>query len=491
MPFAAAAARHALLALSLLAALPAALASAEVPIPDLEGPITGPGFPFLSSTTFDLAQVGYEQVEYFVSGTARAYTAADPLGSDGVWSVAEGESAAYRTRILVYRPVDPRRFGGTVIVEWLNVSGGLDAAAHWGQVHVEALRQGAAWVGVSAQLVGVEGGPPLVGLVSLPLKGVNPDRYGTLVHPGDSFSYDLFSQVGRLLREAPEGGPLAGLRARRFIAAGESQSAMRLVTYVDAVHPVARVFDGFLVHSRAAMSAPLSEAPQPEIPVPAGALVREDVGVPVLTFQTETDLSLLGSVAVRQPDSRHVRLWEVAGTAHADAYGLATGGLDVGDSPDAAAVVLLTSVAGGLIQCDAPVNSGPQHYVLNAALRALVRWVRTGRAPRSAPLLETGESTPGVIARDALGNALGGIRTPYVDAPVATLTGHQDGSLLCLLVGSTSAFDDATFSALYPTRRAFESAWNASLRRAVRRRWILPPDARQIRAWAAAAELPL
>jgi len=44
-----------------------------------------------------------------------------------------------------------------VIVEWLNVSGGVDAAPDWIQGHVELIRDGFAWIGVSAQFVGVEG----------------------------------------------------------------------------------------------------------------------------------------------------------------------------------------------------------------------------------------------------------------------------------------------------------------------------------------------
>jgi len=44
------------------------------------------------------------------------------------------------------------------------------------------------------------------------------------------------------------------------------------------------------------------------------ARIRTDLSVPVLTFQTETDLpaGLLGYVDARQDDSTRFRLWEVA-----------------------------------------------------------------------------------------------------------------------------------------------------------------------------------
>ena len=464
--------------------------SAQVPSPSIDGPITNPGTPFAAATTFDLAQVGYEEAEYFISGTARAYVNSAPLGTDGRWSVTTGETAAYKTRILVYRPTNPKKFSGTVVVEWLNVSGGVDAAPDWVQGHVELLREGVAWVGVSTQIVGVEGGPVLLGLMSQPLKVVNPARYGSLHHPGDSFSYDIFSQAGQAIRTPSGPNPLGTLKAKRVIAIGESQSASRMVNYVNAIHPVAHIYDGFLIHSRGSFGAALSEAPQPAIIPPGSTAIRADVDVPVFTVETETDLTLLGYFRARQDDARHFRLWEVAGTAHYDTYGLGVGTTDVGTSPDIAAVVIMTDAAGGMIHCNTPVNSGPLHYVLNAALNKLIRWVRTGKAPKSAPRLDVSAGPPITIQRDQHGNALGGIRTPWVDVPIATFTGQQSGgSILCLIFGTTTLFDAPTLAALYPTHKAFTSAYDKALKRAVKKGWILEPDAKLIKKWAAGSNI--
>lgn len=462
------------------------VARADVPVPDVEGPIGSPGTAFVQSTSFDLAEVGYVQEEYFISGTARAWTSAAPLGDDGRWSVAPGETATYRTRLVVHRPRDRRRFNGTVVVEWLNVSGGLDAGPDWTMAHTAFVRQRWAWVGVSAQSVGVEGGPALVGVVSLPLKTVNPARYGSLRHPGDSFSYDIFSQAGRAVRAASGVRPLGDLPVKRLLAAGESQSAFRLVTYVNAIHPVARVYDGYFIHSRGGLSlAGLSEPPQPAIPVPGAAPIREDVDVPVLVFQTETDLTFLGSFAARQPDSGNVRLWEVAGTAHADTYTLTVGPGDRGDAPEVMGLVVTAAPIPGLIECARPVNSGPQHLVGKAAFVALERWVRRRKPPRPAPRLEVNPGPPVTLLVDEHGNARGGIRTPAVDVPIATFTGEQEGSLLCRLFGTTVPFDRAKLAALYPNRRVFLRKYRAALARAVRAGWILRPDARLMRTWAA------
>jgi hypothetical protein len=480
-------------ALALIAAIGVAVrVHAEVPSPTIEGPITSPGSAFVGGTTsFDLAQVGYEQAEYFIAGTASAYVNTAPLGTDGVWSVEPGETAAYKTRIVVYRPSNPKKFNGTVFVEWLNVSGGVDAGPDWTQGHVEMIRQGAAWVGISAQYVGVEGGPPLVGVISLPLKDVDPARYGSLHHPGDSFSLDMFSQAGEAIRSPLGPNPLGTLEPKRVIAVGESQSAFKLTQYVNAVHPIAQVYDGYLIHSRGGLGGiPLSQAPQPVIVPPGQAIIREDVDVPVLVFETESDVTFLQYFSARQEDSRHVRLWEVAGTAHYDTYGLMVGTTDLGASPDTAAIVFgLTAPIPGLIECDLPINSGPQHYVLNAALAKLVRWVKSGKAPKRAPRLDASAGPPVTIGVDQHGNAQGGIRTPWVDAPIATFTGQQAGSLLCMLFGTTTPFDEAMLASLYPTHRSFTKAYAKSLKRAVRKGWILKPDAKLIKRWAADSDI--
>jgi len=471
---------------------PASSRGADVAIPSLEGPVTGGmGKPFIGSTTFDLATVGYSESEYFISGTATAYENVGTFGSNGNWSIAPASQAAYKTRILVYRPTAAEKFNGTVIVEWLNVSGGVDAAADWLTGHTELIRDGFAWVGVSAQYVGVEGGQSLLGIVVAPLKQVDPARYGSLVHPGDSFSYDIFSQTAQAIRRPGGLDPLGGLHAAAIIAAGDSQSAFRLVTYVNAIHPVADIFDAFLIHSRGGNSigaAPLSEAPLKSIPVPGTALIRGDLTDPVLIFETETDLTFLGYARAQQPDTDRIRVWEVAGASHADTYTTSVGATDLGTSPDVANLVITTTPVPG-ISCDQPINSGPHHFVLSAAVAALNRWLRQGTLPPVAPRLEVGPGTPPTLVRDAHGNALGGIRTPQVDVPIATLSGELAGLSVCSLFGQTVPFDAATLAALYPSHAAYVSAFSAAADAAVQAGFVLPPDATLMKEAAAASSI--
>ena len=95
------------------------------------------------STTFDLSTV-VPAIGLFLTGTAAAYTPTAPLGNDGRWSVAPTPSAAYTTRVIVHRPIDPKRFNGTVVVEWLRTSRSAPTSASTGRLgHNELIRAGA------------------------------------------------------------------------------------------------------------------------------------------------------------------------------------------------------------------------------------------------------------------------------------------------------------------------------------------------------------
>lgn len=456
--------------------------------PTVSGPVQGgKGAPFVASTTIDLEPFGYREDEYFVTGEAAAYRPTGPVEEDGRWSVEAAGSAPYTTRILVRRPTRAADFSGTVVVEWLNVTAGLDSAPDWTYLHTTLLRDGDAWVGVSAQRVGVEGpGLDFLGSAAGPLKLFDPERYAMLRHPGDDYSFDVFTQVGALLRGPRRAKVLGPLRPRRLLAVGESQSAFRLTTYANAVQPLEDVYDGFLVHSRGASAVPIATG----VAMPEVVHTRTDLDVPVLTFETETDLATLGYLAARQPDTKRFRLWEVAGTAHADLYQLEVGRTDSGRAAkDTTYLAPTSTVAAGLITCTTPVNQGPQQFVLGAAFRALDRWMRDGTPPARAPRIEaTGGALP--LVRDEHGNVEGGIRTAAVDAPVAALSGEgQTGSAFCGLFGTTVPLDAATLDDLYPTHRAYVRAVDRATTRATKAGFVQRADAVSIRRAAARSDI--
>jgi Alpha/beta hydrolase domain len=434
----------------------------------------------------DLGALGYEASEFYVDGDAHSYNNVSPLTADGAWSVeADLTTAPFKTRIQVLKPADPSRFNGTVYVEWMNVSAGFDATPDWGYAHVEIARQGAAYVGVSAQAVGLN-----------QAVSAHPDRYGpagaNLVHPGDSYSYDMYSQVGQALRG--EAGTIFGAAypVQRLIAAGESQSAGRMVTYVDAFGALG-VYDGYMIHSRGANGAPLRQSPLGQINVPANTLIRTDLAQPVFTFQSETDSRL-----PRQADTPRVRWWEIPGTAHIDTYLLKQiGASDYGTDSSAAEALFDTMVhpfSGPFPivgSCTLGVNAGPQHWVLQAAYNHLNTWVTNGTPPPIGPRMTTSDGTgAGALVLDANGNATGGIRTPHLDVPIATLRGTGNTSAggplnFCALFGTTTPFSAEKLAQLYKNHGAFVSQWVRSVNAAVSAGFMLPADAEFVKDSAA------
>ena len=468
----------------------------EASIPTVEGPITGPGAPFLTNTLSDqaLASAGYEAKEYFVSGTATSYRAVNDLQANGMWEVEPAESAAYKTRILVYRPVDPAAFNGTVVMEWFNVSGGLEAAPDWTSMHNELIRRGYAWIGVSAQIGGVEGGGVTLGLYNLPLKEADAKRYGSLNHPGDGYCYDIFSQAARAIRNPGDVNTFAGYHVERILAVGESQSAFRLVTYINAIYPRVQLFDGFLVHSRAGSASSLGNETMADLSKSSLATVflRTDIKVPILILETETDVVLFGYYKARQDDTDNIRLWEMAGTAHADLYTIKGAG-DTGTDSAVANVVEVSNPVPGVIECPLPINSGPQHFIAKAAIYQLDKWVRIGITPPTADRLEVAGDPPAFVL-DKFGNVKGGIRTPYVDLPIARLSGEGqpvglDDPSGRFLWGTTKLFDKATLAALYPDHDTYVTAVKNATDAAVKAGFLMPEDGELIKAAGAASNI--
>jgi hypothetical protein len=434
----------------------------------------------LLAETFDLANVGYENSEYFISGNASAFTNINEFSVKGKWLAEPTEQAQYKTRIVVHRPVDPADFSGTVMVEWMNVTAGFDVPFSLAAGHNEIYRSGHIWVGVTAQKVGIDGS--VNGLAPLHLKAVNANRYTELNHPGDSFSYDIFSQVAGVLRNPQEIDVLAGMQAKHLLAMGQSQSANRLTTYVNAIQPLYNAYDGFILHSRTINSSSLSQSPQPDVQTPPAPQIRKDVNVPVMTFQTETDVTGLGYVAARQDDSKHFILWEVAGTGHIDNYMVGFGRSDSAGAAEFAEVAEVSSVFG-LVNCDQPINAGPVHFVFQSALRAVNTWIVGGHRPLAAERLNLVSAS--TYALDTNGNATGGVRTPYVDAPSAILTGKfNTGDAFCSLVGTTELFDASLMASLYTDEAGFVAAVINTTQNAVNAGFIIEQDGEAIIQWA-------
>ena len=181
---------------------------------------------------YDLATLGYEETEFSLEGTATSYELQGERGADGRWDVTPGAEAPFRTRFVVRRPVDPLRFSGTVVVEWHNVSAGIDAAPDWGFFHRHLAAAGPRL----GRRVGAEGRHRRRGL----RREHPPQAAGA-----GALRRARASRRRLVLRHLHAGRPACcGCRATRtrsaawrptqILAAGESQSAACLVTYINA-----------------------------------------------------------------------------------------------------------------------------------------------------------------------------------------------------------------------------------------------------------------
>jgi hypothetical protein len=420
----------------------------------------------LTDSPIGLDDVGYVEAEHLIGGNATAYAQVGTWGSDGRWQAQPATNQPFTTRILVRRPADPDEFNGIVVVEWLNVTGGRDLDAVFRPTHTELLGKGYAWVGVSAQKVGVDD-----------LKQRDPNRYGTLQHPGDAYAYDIFTRAGRVVAD-PTSPVLGGLHPQVVLASGASQSASTLLTYINAVHPLVKVYDGFQVQSHLGLAWALGDGRS----MPARPIIRTDVDVPVVDIQSETEIVFFRTHLNRQDDNPHFRLWELAGTAHAAEYGRS---LTWPPNP---------TTPGD--PCTERINSAPAFAAGKAATAALARWATTGVAPPSAPRIQLHDpAAPDPVARDPYGNALGGIRYPHVEVPIARIDGVANSAppddpsqgFFCTLAGRTLPFSDAQLAALYPTPAEYVARYGAAADQAVDAGFLLPEDADVLTAAAAAS----
>jgi hypothetical protein len=446
-----------------LAAKRAPPSAKAAPATTVEGPIRGGrrGKIHGAFAGDDLAAHGYVEEEYFVSGVARSFKPVGALGEDGRWKVVPDQTGTYKTRVIVHRPKDAAKFNGVLMCEWTNVSTFNDLS---NAVNESFYKSGYAFAAISAQKMGVDG------LDSSPDSGLrkwDPDRYGSLHIPGDGFSYDIFTQVARAVASGGAKGPapLAGLKVRHAIATGESQSAARLATYINAVHPVSGFFSAFipcvLVGGGSELYNPALIPGESEADYNkrffkriVSTTVRDDLKTPILIMLSETEARNFR--VPPQPDAAWLRVWEVAGAVHGSSC-------DTGYRPSVAARDGIKDAIGG---ADARmVRFMP---TMATAGLAMVRWIEGGAALARQPRLVRGKD-PRTIEVDANGNALGGVRLPEILAPTAVFDTKTSPAR-----GTRKPFAPEKVRALYPTDEVYLDEIKAAVAECELRDLILP-----------------
>lgn len=450
----------------------------------------------------DLAEQGYVEEEYLLAGSAGIYNW--PEGSAPV-AVASGP---YTTRILVRRPLETRRFSGTVIVEGLNPSTPVDLPIMWGHSHRQFIADGHVWVGVSVKPYTLRS-----------LRRFDPARYGELAmaHPAGGpvcaetainrwsqpttpdeetgLAWDILTQTGALLKSADASNPLPR-PAERLYMTGQSQTAGYARTWasVFARHTEGPdggpLYDGFLYSGSPPWQVPLHQC--------AAGFADEDprshtaaAGVPVIELFAEGDIGT--NIVSRRADSDLApdlyRRHEVAGASHVDLW-------EARSFANAADTLRATGQeAESPLVCmpaDVKDTDFPARLAINAAWRHLEDWVRSGTvAPRSQPLqlrmpLRTPFDPETAFVVDAAGNAVGGVRSPQVEVPLARYVGAKTGAFSCMFDGYMYPFDSERLRSLHGSEQDYLREVEASARRLQLEGWLTPEDEQE--AVAAAHE---
>jgi hypothetical protein len=429
----------------------------ELPVTGTSVPLGAAAVPGLPGGV-DLAAHGYVEQELLVQGDR--------------WT----------TRVLVRRPADPARASGVLQVEALHPE--FDTAATWRVLHPWVLRTGGSWLGVTTARVAV----------ASMREEFDPERYADLDLPADVAGQEVVAAVVRAVRTG-ELDVLGGQPVHRAYLSGWSMTGSFVRVFLGEGHHEAvrlpdgsPVFDGHVIGISSGGAGPAGYPPPPGRPVPALDDPRRRVGghdVPVVELLSETE-SATHAIVLRpdsdEPGDRY-RLYQVAGTAH-DSTGPSHVLVNAAQYRD-------RGLPTGRTEVQEQRSHARLDLVARAVFAALDRWVADGvpmpRAGRFSFAEGSDRRIPDgarPLARDAVGNVLGGVRTPWVEAPLASYwpyatpvpggcvpspfaPPHLDAQVVADLVGVLTPLDPT------PDRAA---RYAAATRALVEQRLLLPED---------------
>ena len=479
--------------------------NAATPLPVVRGPlpVTADSYPFGAADhtrmPTDLKKMGYVEEEFLVDGKANVYEW--PVRGSAVVRTA---NVPYTTRVLVRRPTGKSKFSGNVIVEMLNPSNNFDLNIGWAISHDQITRNGDAWVGITAKPVSI-----------VALKNFNPKRYADLSFANplplddpkncsrvardsdrtteNGLVWDIFTQVGAWLRSREPSNPLKygvgqnGKHPVQYLYGwGYSQTGMFLYTYINAIHPLVLQsdgkppYDGYLI-GVASGPGQLNQC-SAQIPREDPRQQIKNAGVPVIRVMSQSDY--LSGIAARRPDSDVApdlfRNYEIAGSAHAT-----PDELNFAASPEDNIRAGRTVPA---MRCnEGPRSRFPNSVAFNAILQNLELWaIKQIPPPRAEPIkVENGKTV-----LDEYGNAVGGVRSPYVDVPTSTWFSSSTGESFCFIAGHEVPFNRAQLKKLYPNHKTYVDAVAKNLSSLVSQRFVTKADARKLLEEAQKAKIP-
>ena len=508
----------------LIALLSPTSAQAAASIPAVKGPIpvTANSYPFgaafRTNAPQDLSKVGYVEEEYLVSGFANVYD----FGADSN-VVVKTPHAPYTTRILVRRPASPQKFSGTVVVELLNPTAFYDLDFQWQFANEYFIEHGDAWVGITSKPI-----------TAMALKTFNPKRYGAISWanplPPDKtcpkpvsflpdstpatengLVWDIASQVGALLKSEAKHNPLKGFSVKMAFLTGYSQTGGYLVTYVNFIRPLPdaqgpngkSVYDGYLIGDGDGLLIPLNQCSTPIMPGDPRFIIKPRPE-PVISVVSQV---LWTGMGADRPDSNspkdRYRRYEIAGASHINMRAVS-----LWPKPED---MIKAGITAPPPNCTEFATYGmtdfPSEYFMRGAFANLDAWVRSNKTPPKAKRIKVEAVPEGTkptfppsipVKLDKYGNALGGVRSPYLDVPTGTYYAHStpanpeapDSVLFCSLVGYKVPFTKDLLMKLYPTHEKYVKKVNKKVDKMVKARLITASDGQRIKDEAVKADIP-
>jgi hypothetical protein len=493
-------------------------------IPSAEGPIPvkADSYPFgaanRTNAPQDLSRVGYVEEEYLVSGFANVY---DFDANSKV--VVKTARAPYTTRILVRRPVSHQKFSGTVVVELLNPTAMYDLDFQWQFAGEYFMEHGDAWVGITSKPVTAKA-----------LKTFDPGRYGavswanplppdqTCPNPvsllpdstpetENGLIWDITSQVAALLKSKEKHNPLKGFKVEITFLTGYSQTGGYVVTYVNFIRPLPDalgatgkpVYDGYLIGDGDAILIPLNQCSIPLKPGDPRFIIKPRPE-PVISVVSQILWTGMGADRADSdsPEDPY-RRYEIAGASHINQRAIS-----LWPNPEDMVKAGITSPSPNCIEfATYGMTDFPMEYFMSGAFSNLDAWVRAKTIPPRVPRIRLEparkDSKPSwppsiPVKLDKYGNAVGGLRSPYLDVPTGTYHVYSTPAnpkdpafvLFCSLVGYKVPFNKALLKELYPTHESYVKKVNSQVDRMVKDRLITKFHGQKIREEAAKAAIP-
>lgn len=307
----------------------------------------------------------------------------------------------------------------------------------------------------------------------------------------DGLIWDMLGQLGQLLKSEQRNQILPGFSKPWVYMTGISQSSIYIRTWAKFFHDRYRtpeeepVYDGYL----AIVGPSLARINQcsADIPFADPAQKLDPLDAPFISLSSESEM--WQARYTHQPDTFTAKggivTYEVAGASHRrhDVPGLAPGPI-TRPSPEHMRKAGVTPPS----ELPADDNDFIWTPLIRGAFHNLELWARDGVRPPQVPGIEIAENRE--VKRDSYGNALGGVRMPYIEAPTATHTGYTSTGGMGGIGGTKKPFSPEMLKKLYPDHAAYVAKFFAATDRLVSGRWISEEDAIAMKKDASSARIP-